>query len=222
MNEFDNIKKKLDGYSLENYNVSQGWDKLQKRNPGKRVSLLRISVRVAAACVTIIACYWLFRGEAGEVRKQHNVAESGIEAQKQAEQALPDTVIKRIDLINEAHGLPGLQKAANNTITKNKEREPVIIQELEDAKEKVIDWDEQNVIPGKNGSTENTPVIIVQRGDLNKKPLEIVSEEQLLAMISVAKDTEPKQGKLKKFFISKGEQQEYTIEKYSSDPITVH
>jgi hypothetical protein len=215
MNEFDNIKRKLEGYGLDNYNVSQGWDKLQKRRRGKKFVLVKMIGAVAAACVMIVAGYWLLREKADGTTHQ-NVNTSVIQIQKQAERVVMDTGVKHINVVDENGGLSALQRPSGNLI-KTRKITNVTAQKL-DVKGQYMEQGGQNMMKEENVSTAGASVVVIQKESPKSKPLEIISEEQLLAMISVAREAKPKQGKLKKFFISKGEQQEYTIEKYSSDP----
>ncbi|MCH5717345.1 hypothetical protein [Niabella hibiscisoli] len=212
MNELDEIRRKLEDYSLDGYNVNSGWDKLQQRKGRGRYRIIKMIAGVAAACVVLVAGYCFLKQEYNEP-KHHKVTVSGIEVQKQREPIIADTVTKSMNSANE---IRALQKTSNH-LTRHREKAPVITQELQAAKEKPVAPNEQTLIREKDVNIEKAPVIIAQRESPNNKPLEIVSEEKLLAMVSAVVKTEPKQSKLKHFFISRGEQQEYTTEKYSSD-----
>lgn len=216
MNEFEEIRKKLDDYRLESYNPSKGWAKLQKRNRSKKRMLIRMVATAAAACLLIITGYWLRREDADD-KSRSEVASLSIPAKKIPGIASPDTVTKSSGTVNESLQL-SVVKGISNNLKSNRERRVMVIKELKSVRENTDDRYRQSIIEEKNATAENVRVTIVSKGSSNNKSLEMVSEEQLLAMMSVVKEVEPKQSKLKKFLISKSQQQEYAADKYSSDP----
>lgn len=219
MKEFDNVKGKIDNYSLENYDVIEGWGKLQKRNRNKRLSVLRMSFGVAAASVLMVAGYWLLKEEFDMPVPPHD-AVSKVKIQKHTKRVGADTMLNGIEAVNERIKLSVLQKISGNVLKHSEER-VVIHTELQGAIEKPVEQNTIGLIPEQEVNIEKLPVAIAQKENHVTKPLEVVSEEKLLAMVSAVAEPEPKESKVLHFFISRGEQQEYTTEKYSSNSANI-
>ncbi|GEM_PF-5222533 len=215
MNELDEIRRTLEEYTLDSYNINNGWNKLQQRKGGGRYRLVRMIAGAAAACVIIGAGYWFLKEESDE-RKHHDVTVSGVQIHKEPKHIVGDSVVKSISGANESLGISALQKKPIHLANHRKEAAE-INSALQDTNESAIKQQEQEHIGSTEESVERVPVAITQTETRNAKPLEVISEEKLLATVSAVVKTEPKQSKLKHFFISRGEQQEYTTEKYSSD-----
>lgn len=215
MNEFDNIKKKMDSYSLDNYDLSQGWSKLQKRKPVKRFLILRISTGVAAACVLLITGYWLFNQDHKKERVRISTIQKNRD-KKSAAQLTDQHVLVKTDLVNK-----------DQTYPKKRKQDPLGRTEVavfSFSQKNIVSRDSANLLkshPLVGNSTDPTePVypLAMNASGIQKKSLEIINEQELHAMIMIPEEPQKKNSKLLTFFAEKGEQAEYTDVKFSSMP----
>lgn len=216
MTDLDNyIKNKLDEYSLENYSIHKGWEKLRKKANTKRMARIRLIAGIAASCLIAITGYWLLVQNIKRDKKQA-LTSVIIKPEETRQEQQPDAVGKdTVTIINYKHVEP--VKSAAVRIHKN---EPKRLNDVASVCEKVFsEAGNETILINDGVKKDSVRTVLVEKKEAKGKPLEILTEEQFVAMVSAGEDPKPKRGKLTTLFINKAEQQEYDVPKYSSEPI---
>ncbi len=228
MEEFDeHIKKKLSGYSIDNYDNKKGWSKYVNKKSAKGGSVVKVSSWIAAACVVIFAGVWsLNRGVEEKMNVPVAKADPPLEesapsilAKAPVRESVPDLEKEMPGVLREQkHKSQERQKRQNNGRVETDISHNAGMESLELS---IVTEGQDLKIPEQKAINQ-IPHPVTSENSSNRVQIpEVITEEQLASMILSSGDSETNGKKWMTFFISRGEQTEYAGTKYSSAPVSL-